>query len=241
MTVNIIQDNLTQDEALELERKVIEDYVFVKGYGIDIIGYNNNKNENGHLTNHTFGGDGSYGSVHDEKWCKQHSTDMLGENNPMYGVNVWDYYSKEKADSVRKKLSESSKGKNNAMFGISPKQRMDEETYFKWLKKHQERDMFGKNNPNWGNDTLRKKYEDHPELKLQLSRPGEQNGMAKRIYVYDLDMNFISEFGYIGECCEWLNTFEKKPRKINSLRIMISSVLDKNKPYKKYYYFSEKQ
>ena len=84
-TIKIIKDNLTEEEAYKLEREVIEDYVFNKKYGIDIIGYNNNKDENGHLTNHSFGGDGSYGMIHSEEWKHQHSKDMVGEKNPMYG------------------------------------------------------------------------------------------------------------------------------------------------------------
>lgn len=241
MSVNIIADGLTQDEAYNLEREIIEDYVFNKGYGIDIVGYNNKRDESGHLTNQTFGGDGSYGMKHTDEWCIQHSEDMSGENNPMYGINVWDLYSEEKASEVREKLSQSSKGENNPMYGISPQERMDDETYKGWLKKQQNRNRNGSNNPNWHNDTLKKKYQENPELTKLLARPGTQNGRAIHIFVYDLDMNYIKEFGFIGECCEWLNSFEKTKKKINSMRPRISRVLDTGESYKNYLYFTTKQ
>lgn len=241
MSVKIIYNNLTQDEAYQLEREVIEDYVFNKGFGIDIIGFKDNENENGHLTNCTFGGEGSYGSKHTDEWRSQHSKAMSGENNPMYGVNVWDLYTDKKAEEVRRKISSHSSGKNNPMYGISPKDRMDEETYSNWLQKHRDRDVTGSNNPNWNNDTLRRRYQEYPELKKLLARPGSQNGMATPVFVYDLEMNFVREFSYIGECCEWLNTFERKKKKINSLRASIGKVLDTGRPYKKYLFFKTKQ
>lgn len=97
----IIRDGLTEQEAYDLEREVISNYVFNLGYGIDIIGYNNVKNENGHLTNHTFGGDGSFGLVHSDKWRKHHSERMMGENNPAYNVNYWETFSEEKANDIK--------------------------------------------------------------------------------------------------------------------------------------------
>ena len=240
MTVKIIAENLTQEEAYNLEREIIMDYVFNKGYGIDIIGYNN-KDELGHLTNQTFGGDGQFGSVHTEEWCHQHSLDMLGENNPMYGINLWDTYSEEKSNEIRVKLSKASSGENNPMYGISPKDRMSQETYDIWRIK-QQINKIGDNNPNWHNDTLKKKYAENPELALELcSRPGVQNGRARKVYVYDENMNFINKFDYIGECCEWLNTFETKPKKINSMRASISKVINTGKSYKNKLFYDFEQ
>lgn len=220
-----------------MERQIIHDYVFNKGYGIDISGYNENKNELGHLTNHTFGEDGSYGMVHTDEWRTNHSEKMSGKNNPMYGINVWDLYSDQKAEEVRKKISDHNRGENNSMFGISPKERMSEEVYEIWLQKQKSLDRSGNKNPNWHNDTLKKKYQENPELAKFLARPGGQNGRAIPVYVYDLKHNFIKKFNYIGECCEWLNTFEDIPKKINSLRSRISNAIKNNKQYKNYLFF----
>lgn len=113
MKVRIVEENLTEKEAYDREKTLIRYYVFTLGYGIDIHGFNNKKDEPGRLTNRTFGGDGSYGMVHSEEWRKQHSLDMMGENNPMYGANLWNTYSDEKAQLVKEKIGLTSKGKNN--------------------------------------------------------------------------------------------------------------------------------
>lgn len=58
--VEILYDNLTEDEALQLEVDTIYDLVFNEGYSIDIKGIK--KNTNGcHLVNCTWGGEGTSG------------------------------------------------------------------------------------------------------------------------------------------------------------------------------------
>ena len=121
MTVHIVKDNLTEDESFALEQETIKHYVFDLGYGIDIIGYNNNPHENGHLTNCSFGGEGTTGIVHTEEWCKQHSEMMMGENNPMYGKSALDYMTDEAKEKLRKAQSEKNSGKNNPMYGKGKK------------------------------------------------------------------------------------------------------------------------
>lgn len=242
MKVKIIKDNLSEDEAYQLERELICYYVFDLKYGIDIIGYNNNPNENGHLTNHTFGGDGSYGMVHSEEWCKQHSIDMIGENNPMYGVNLWNTYSNEKKEEIREKLSKLNAKENNPMYGISPKERMDIETYDRWLTERVARlkSQTGSNNPNYGNKTLHNKIKDKPELRIQYyARKGSQNGRAKEIFVYDKDKNFMKRFDYIGECCEWIKETLSISSKIDTIRGGITESIKNQKTYRNMYFSFE--
>lgn len=58
--VEILYDNLTEDEAFQLEVDTIYDLVFNEGYSIDIKGIR--KNTNGcHLVNCTWGGEGTSG------------------------------------------------------------------------------------------------------------------------------------------------------------------------------------
>ena len=242
MKVKIIKDNLSEDEAYQLERELICHYVFDLKYGIDIIGYNNNPNENGHLTNHTFGGDGSYGMVHSEEWCEQHSIDMIGENNPMYGVNLWNTYSNEKKKEIREKLSKLNAKENNPMYGISPKERMDTETYDRWLTERVARlkSQTGSNNPNYGNKTLHNKIKDKPELRIQYyARKGSQNGRAKEIFVYDKDKNFMKRFDYIGECCEWIKETLSISSKIDTIRGGITESIKNQKTYRNMYFSFE--
>ena len=58
--VEILKDNLTEDEAFQLEVDTIYDLVFNEGYSIDIKGIK--RNDNGcHLVNCTWGGEGTSG------------------------------------------------------------------------------------------------------------------------------------------------------------------------------------
>lgn len=238
-TIKIIKDNLTEEEAYKLEREVIEDYVFNKKYGIDIIGYNNNKDENGHLTNHSFGGDGSYGMVHSEEWKHQHSKDMVGEKNPMYGINVWDSYTEEEKQNIKEKIRKSSSGSNNPMYNISPSERMSEEKYKEWKEKTVNRlkAQTGSNNPNWHNDTLKKKLEANPELKKQYySRVWSQNGRAVSVNVFDENKQLIKTFGCLKDCAIWINEICSLPVKLNTI---ISNIKKRCKNRTQYcgYYF----
>lgn len=91
-------------------------------------------------------------------------------------------------------------------------------------------DITGKNNPNYGNDTLKKYYENNPELKKNLARKGSQNGTAKKVSVYR-DEQFIKSFSYIGECAEWLveNNFTKA--NIKGIRSRITESIKQNATY----------
>ena len=100
--VLIIKDNLTEEEAFELERDTIEDYVFNLGYGIDIDGYRDYSN-NEYLTNMTFGGEGPSGRKHSEEAKRKNSEAHKGKNNYFYG--------KQLSEEHKKKLSEAKKGK----------------------------------------------------------------------------------------------------------------------------------
>lgn len=77
-------------------------------------------------------------------------------NNPLYGYNLTSggdngcTYSEES----RRKISESRKGKytgeSSSMYGISPKERMDEATYQQWLYKQKTNKPTGKDHPMYG-------------------------------------------------------------------------------------------
>ena len=96
-----IKENLTEKEAFALEREIIEDYVFVFGYGINIDGYRDCDHE--YLTNCTWGGEGVSGM---NPWNKGKKGIQAGERHPMYG--------KHHSEESRKKNSESHKGKKHS-------------------------------------------------------------------------------------------------------------------------------
>ena len=78
--VLIIKDNLTEEEAFELERDTIEDYVFNLGYGINIDGYRDYSN-NKYLTNCTWGGEGSSGYKFSEESKQKMSESQKGKHH----------------------------------------------------------------------------------------------------------------------------------------------------------------
>ena len=102
-----IKENLTEKEAFALEREIIEDYVFVFGYGINIKGYDDYDHKLPHLTNFTWGGEGTSGLTHSEEHNKKISESMKGKNagekNYMYG--------KRHSEETKRKMSESCKRK----------------------------------------------------------------------------------------------------------------------------------
>ena len=85
--VVIIKDNLTESQAFRLESKMIKYYVLTLGYGIPIDGYRNFSN-NKYLTNMTWGGEG------------------------VSGLNPLANKTPEEMEEIRRKKSESMKGKN---------------------------------------------------------------------------------------------------------------------------------
>ena len=96
--VVVIKNNLTEKDAFELEREIIEDYVFTFGYGIDIEGYRDYSN-NKYLTNCTWGGEGTSGMHHSEETKQMMSESNKGKNNPFYGK----HHSKETMDIIKEK------------------------------------------------------------------------------------------------------------------------------------------
>ena len=77
-------------------------------------------------------------------------------DNPLYGYNLTSGGDKgcTYSEESRRKISEARKGKytgeDSPMFGISPKERMDEKTYQQWLYKQQNNKPRGENHPMFG-------------------------------------------------------------------------------------------
>lgn len=232
MKAIIVKDGLTEDEAYEFEMQLIRKYVFEYGYGIDIPGYK--KSGNKYLTNSSWGGKGPKGKPHTEEWKKQHSKAMSGENNPMYGINVWDSFSEDKKERMRKEFSQRASGKNNPMYGVSPEERMDAETYKSWHDKIVSRgkSLIGENNPNYNNHTLHEKVKDNPELRIKYySRPGSSNGRARKVSAYK-DGKFLETFDYMTLCAKWLKEILHSESNLLYLITKISNCAKKNVTYK---------
>ena len=126
-----IKENLTEKEAFALEREIIEDYVFVFGYGINIKGYRDYSDKK-YLTNCTWGGEGVSGlnpyenkteeemKTIGEKISKKLKGKNVGEKNGMWGKPAPNKGKKglqHHTEETKQKLSEKNKGKNHPMYG----------------------------------------------------------------------------------------------------------------------------
>lgn len=66
-------------------------------------------------------------------------------------------------------------------------------------------DISGPNNPNFGNNALKRKYAENPELaKENNSRPGSQNGRARAIRLINTENNDSISFDYMREASRYL-------------------------------------
>ncbi len=214
--VRIVKENMTERESLEFEYELIKRYR--NQFGEDC------------LTNLTSGMDGYIGFTRTEL----SKSKIRGENNPMFGRTWWDENTpQEKIDEWKKKTVHY--GEDNAMYGVSPRERMSEEVYEQWLKKQRE-NKIGEKNPNFGNRKLSQIYANDRELaKQKQSRQGAQNGMAKSCSMYDMNDNLIGEFSYIGECAKYMiDNGLTRSKNINTVRGNISSSIKNNNPYSNY-------
>lgn len=87
-----------------------------------------------------------------------------GYNSTLGGEGIVGFHLSEETKQKQSELKQGLyDGENNPMYGISPKERMDEETYNQWLENHKtatkkmwedgvysQRDMKGENNPMYG-------------------------------------------------------------------------------------------
>ena len=149
--VLIIKDNLTEEEAFELERDTIEDYVFNLGYGIDIKGYDDYDHKLPHLTNMTWGGEGVSGAnkgrqlseEHKQKLSESHKGKQLSEEHKQKLSES--HKGTHLSEEHKQKISESLKGENSPLYG----KHHSEETKKKMSESHKGIQA-GENNPFYG-------------------------------------------------------------------------------------------
>ncbi len=103
----------------------------------------------------------------------------------------------------------------------------------KYSHKHgRHKPLYGKNNSNYGNKKLSKFYKENPHIAIEKqSRKGTNNGMAKPIELYK-DGQFIKQFDYIGDCCEFLHKNFGFSDNAESVRCGIRRSIKYKRPYK---------
>lgn len=160
---------------------------------------------------------------------------LFGELNPMYGRPWWDDSTPtEKIEEWKRKTARI--GEDNAMFGVSPKERMSEDTYIIWRQKQHIRKI-GESNPNYGNRKLSKYYKQHPDIsKQKQGRPGIKNGRCIPVRLLDKDKNIIKEFNYIQLCAEYLKGILDTKTKIDCIAIEIGKHIKSGTSYKGFFF-----
>lgn len=164
---------------------------------------------------------------------------MCGDKNPMYGRPWYDENTpQEKIDEWKSKVG--NPGESNPMFGISPRERMDDETYRRWIEGHKK--IVGKKNPNYGNKKLSKFYRENPDVAIEKqSRAGAKNGRCVPVEMFDLNWNFVARFDYLIECAEYLNSngFTKTKPSYAATTIFDAAKMGKQ-AYSHYYKIADK-
>lgn len=104
IAVDLICENLTNEQACDIECWLINELVFEYGFSIDIP--NNRSNEKGmHLVNATWGGDGASGCNPYEGKTKKELKEWNNKRRKSR-KETWDGKSEEEKDAWRNKLSE---------------------------------------------------------------------------------------------------------------------------------------
>ena len=102
---------------------------------------------------------------------------IYDSTNPQNGYNIsaggeFGYYGVHHSEETRKKQSKARKGKycgeNNPMYGVSPKDRMNEETYNNWKQQIQDRMSSAENKEKLRRANIGKKYSDEVNAKKGL-------------------------------------------------------------------------
>ena len=141
VAIEIVADNLTEEQAHDIECWLINELVFKYGFSIDIEG-NRSNDHYCHLVNKTWGGEGVSGRRLSEEERVKASERMKGkysgEKNPMFGKNSLDYMTEEAIEERNRKISEANKGSN-------PLKNMTEEAIEEWKRKISEANS-GENN-----------------------------------------------------------------------------------------------
>lgn len=159
---------------------------------------------------------------------------MHGDKNPMYG-RPW--YTEdtpvEKIEAWKSKVG--SPGESNPMFGVSPRERMDEDTYRGWIEAH--RKIVGDKNPNYGNRKLSAFYKKNPGVaKQKQSRPGSRNGRARNVAIISKNGEVLKVFDYIGLCAEHLVNLGLSNTKPPTVAANITKSANSGKEYCGYHY-----
>ena len=133
-------------------------------------------------------------------------------NNSEYGYNLSSggengFYGCHYSDEQKQKKSEQMKGlyagKNNPMYGVSPKERMDEGTYNNWKESVQKRMSSEEFKEKMRQINIGKKYSD--EINAKKGLKGTLNHSARPVCQFSKDGELIRQWEYATLASDALN------------------------------------
>ena len=94
---------------------------------------------------------------------------------------------------------------------------------------------YGERNPNYGNDTLKKKFQEHPELRTLQARKGAQNGRCVAVSMTDTETGETKSFNYLRDCARYLVLNGGiKAKNIDGIANRITASIKTGDPYEGY-------
>ena len=230
VAVEILYENLTEEDAFELERQTIEDLVFNEGYSIDIPSFKCTRSES-NLVNLTWGGDGTcgYSVKQSQETVNKRALKNKGKKrNLKQRTNISDgikrsiekneNYREHLKNGVRKgailseetkqKISESHKGKNRSKEAIDKAK----ETW------NSREDSYRENVNKKRSDTMKKYRHDNSKYEIilldlddvEIFRCVTIREMAKYMFEHKLADTYNGARASINECTKNNKIYRKK-------------------------------
>lgn len=232
----IIKNNLTEEEALQLEIDTIEDLVFNEGYDIEIPKVCKDK-ERGHtLVNQTWGGDGTsgYSIKQSEETVTRRVLKNTGKKRNEEQKNNLGKARKKYIDNNEEELNRLRTLRNGSTLSVETKNKISKANMNKKASKKAKENM-----------SLAWKNKSKEELEIENKKRAIGVKRSKRalsniiINIYDKNMILIKNFNMVCDCAEWLlinhyaNTF-------NGARASINEFSKNKKLYRNMLYIEKK-
>ena len=236
----ILYENLTEDEAFELERDTIEQLVFEEGYSIDVPNYECDKNKYAHLVNLTWGGDGTNG------YSVKQSPSTIANR---VAKNTGKKRSDKQKENILKGLKAYWEENPNHFNDIAMKRKENsdkwhsDETIEKIRQKAIGRERSSESVIKMLNTINNKSSEEKEKINKMRSDSVKNTKRKKsslRLKILNKNKEIVKEFTTVMECAEWLVEVSVC-RTVNGARDTINTKCNKDVLYKnKYYIIKEK-
>ena len=233
----VLYDNLTEEEAFELEIKTIEDLVFNEGYSIEIPNYKYLKNKESHLVNLTWGGDGTTG------YSVKQSAETIMHRVAKNTGKKRSQLQKENLGIARKNYIDNNPDELERLRNLRKGTKLSDETKNKLrnlkIGKARSIDSINKSIETYNNKTDEEKALINKK-RSETTKTTKKLKSKFRIYIYNRKNILIKSFYTIKDCSEWL-TIELNINSWRTVKSNLNSYINRNKLYKDKFYIVKKE